>query len=144
MTEAHQDYVTLGAQVGGVDAGEATSSHVLGLRRLLRSCCRGPYSSSIREFALILRIDGALDSWGKVGVAGVAVRSKLGYATADIYVPREAWAAHDAHVFRRFLAEQVRFAITAIAERAKERRVDLARERLEQDVATATEQYLAE
>ena len=144
MTEAHHDHVTLGAQVGGVDADEATSSHVLGLGKILRSCCRGPYSSSIKEFALILRIDGALDAWGKTGVAGVAVRSKLGYATADIYVPREAWASHDAQAFRRFLAEQVRFAITAIAERAKERRVDLARERLEQDVATATEQYLAE
>ncbi len=115
---------------------------ILPYRKLLRSSCRGPYSTNLREIALILRIDGAIDAWGKTGVEGVAVRSKLGYATADIYVPREAWASHDAAAFRRFLAEQVRCAISAIADRAHDRRIDIDRESLERDVANATQRFL--
>ena len=115
--------VTLGAQVGGKNAHEATHKDILALRRLLAQECRGPYCAVFDEFALILRIDGPVQSWGKRGVHHVRLQRKLKYAKADIFVPVSAWNAGVPATFRQFLASQVEAAICVIAERARKAKV---------------------
>lgn len=129
--------VTLGADVGGKDAHEATHAHILAFRKLLDSECKGPYSNKIKEIALVLRIDGSVQAWGKNGVEGVAIQKGGTFATADIFVSRDKWASHDVATFRNCLVSGVTAAMTAIAEYARQQGVDLLRENLERDVCRA-------
>lgn len=135
--------VTLGADVGGKDAHEATHAHVLAFRRLLADACQGPYSETIKEIALVLRIDGSVQAWGKRGVEGIALQKKRTFATADIYITQDAWTSHDASALRHLLASEVEAAISAIAEYATHQGVNLLRENLERDVHRATQQFVS-
>jgi len=144
MSNDSKDFVTLGAQMGGNDAFEATHATILSLRRILAHRCRSLYSESIKEIALVLRIDGKLDSWGKSGVEAVFLRQKAGYATADIYVPREAWANDDPRVFRVFLASMVQEAVAKVVERFSDRGVPIAGRELLADVEAAAQEFLAQ
>lgn len=129
MIDLNCSFITLGAQVGGKYAFDATNSHILAFRRLLADVCRGPYGdTTIKEIALVLRVDGSIQYRGKSGVEGVAIRQKRGYATADIYVPRDAWASGDLTAFRSFLTSGVKVAIAEIAESSRRKGVDLLRD----------------
>ena len=144
MSVESREPITLGADVGGKDAYSATHGHILALRKLLRQECRGPYSEIIKEFALVLRIDGSVQAWGKTGVEDVAMQKKNTFATADIFVPREVWSTNDAPNLRRFLASGVKAAVAKIATCAENRGVDVSREALERDVDTAVVKFLAQ
>jgi hypothetical protein len=140
---AHQEAVTLGADVGGKDADAATDEQIVKLRKLLREECQGPYSETVKEFAIVLRIDGSVQSWGKRGVANVVLRRKQQYATADIFVPRETWAEATSLGFREFLAAEVPVAIARLAERAEERNVHVSSDKLSHDVSVAIRRFLS-
>lgn len=143
MSSEVQDVVTLGADVGGKDAHAATHEHIIVLRKLLRQECSGPYSTTIKEFALVLRIDGEVQSWGKSGVEGVALRKNNSFATADIFVPRNVWAGDSSHNLRSFLADEVMNAVAKIGRCSQSKKVDLSIDRLSYDVDTAVRQFLA-
>jgi hypothetical protein len=144
MSDTSRAFVTLGADVGGRDADDATNAHVLAFRKLLADACRGSYSETIEEIALVLRIDGSVQAWGKRGVEGVALRRKGAFATADIYVPKDVWATDDLLAFRRYLASSVHAAIVEIAERAKHRGVHLLLDDLERDVHGAALKFTSQ
>lgn len=137
MSEMSHAFITLGADVGGKDAHEATHAHILAFRRLLADTCRGPYSVTIKEIALVLRVDGSVQAWGQRGVDGVALQRRRTFATADIYVPREVWASPDPASFASFLTSEVKTAIAEIAKIASHQGVDLMYEELERDVDDA-------
>lgn len=138
MSDMSSAFITLGADVGGKDAHDATHPHILAFRRLLADGCRGPYGETIKEIALVLRIDGSIQAWGKRGVEGVALQKKGAFATADIYVSRDIWATNDLPAFRSFLAIGVEAAVAEIAEFAGHQGVGLLREDLQRDVHFAT------
>ena len=129
--------VTLGADVGGEDADGATSEVCMDLRRSLAKECCGPYGESFAQFALVLRIDGSVHSWQKSGVDHVRLQRKSKYATADIFVPRSAWASGTDY-FRSFLASGVEAAIEAIVVRARASKCHINSDQLIRDVKRAT------
>lgn len=134
--------ITLGADVGGKDAHMATQEHILAFRKLLQQECRREYSKKIKEFALILRVDGAVQSWGKSGVEGVAIKKKNTFATADIFMPKESWYLMCALDIRKFLAGGVKSAIQDIIDCAKFNGVPLSGEELKNDVDCAIEKFI--
>lgn len=135
--------ITLGADVGGKDAHAATHHEILELRNLLKRGCRGPYSQTIKEFALVLRIDGSVQAWGKSGIEGVKIHKTNSFATADIFVPRDVWANDGAHAFRHFLGSEVRGAIGEIVDHAQARGFDVYREAIERDVNIVIDRFVA-
>ena len=141
MTESSRAFVTLGADVGGRDAFAATNEHVLALRCALAEFCEGPYGSAIQEVALALRIDGSVQAWMKSGVAGLAIRSKQAYATADIYVPREAWENQTAVSLRNFLAAEIVAAVSEIVLRLARKGIHIEGDELKADVRNAVMQF---
>lgn len=143
MSDTGRVFVSLGADVGGKDAHVATHEHVLAFRRLLADKCRGPYSETIKEIALVLRIDGSVQAWHKCGVEGVALQKRNSFATADIYVPQNVWRSNDQVAIRGFLAGGVKAAIFEIAELTKTLDVDLLRENLGRDVHSAIQKFTA-
>ena len=142
MNAAARDSVTLGADVGGEDADDATSEHVLAFRKLLQQECQGPYSDTVEEFALVLRIDGSVQTWGKSGVENVALQRRNTYATADIFVPKKAWSGGDSLVLRSVLATGVRDAMERIGKHAHREKVTVSIDTLIHDVDRAIEKFL--
>lgn len=135
--------VTLGADVGGEDADAATDQHVRTLRQLLKQECRGRYGSTFDEFAFVLRIDGAVQSWRKSGVDHVRLQRKAKYATADIFVPSEVWNGPGrSGRLRRFLATQIVLAAEQIASRAEKAGDSIDALRFTDDVRKAVKKFL--
>ena len=143
MSEPACEFVTLGAHVGGKDAHDATKQHVLDLRRSLAKYCQGKYGSKLEEIALVLRIDGSIQAWMRSGVDHLDIKGRSLYATADIYVPREAWENQDVKSLRSLLAAEVTRAIYAIVLHTLNRGVYIAADELKSDVAAAIEEYLS-
>jgi hypothetical protein len=143
MSATSRPFISLGADVGGKAAHDATHVHVLAFRRSLADACRGSYGGTIKEIALVLRIDGSIQAWGKCGVEGVALQRKRTFATADIYVSRDAWASNDPPAFKSFLAACVNQAIAEIAKHARHQGVGLSWEQLERDVQLAIKDFTA-
>lgn len=143
MTSPDRDVMTLGADVGGRDAAVATHDHILALRKLLQQECQGPYSDVIKEFALVLRIDGSVQRWGKSGVDNVRLFQKAEYATADVFVPSNVWEKQDVTELRQFLAFGVRSAVADIAQRAAKKKVRVSLELLTSDIDRAVHRFLA-
>lgn len=136
------DFITLGADVGGEDADNATQQHVLGLRRLLRQKCSKIASEGLKEIALVLRIDGSVQAWKKSGAENIFFWKKRAYATADIFVPIEVWSNGDASGIRRFLLEEVMSAIRLVVERVNRKGVALEMKAFERALANVKRQYL--
>jgi hypothetical protein len=134
--------VSLGVDVGGKDAHAATSVPCAALRGLLEQECQGPYGSTFDEFALVLRIDGSVQSWGKSGVDNVRLQRKARYATADVFVPAKIWSAGDSSTLRQFFSTGVESAIGAIADRARKEKDSVEADRLIADVKRATTKFL--
>jgi hypothetical protein len=141
MSSLENSLVTLGADVGGKDAHNATKEHYMALRRALAAKCAGPYGQTFDEFALVLRIDGSVQSWKKRGVDNVRLQRKFRYATADIFVPTQIWKGKAPKVLRAFLANEVEAAIRAITERAKKLKVDIDDVKLLADVRRAISRF---
>ena len=134
--------VTLGADVGGRDAHDATNDAVLALRKCLQAACTEPYSAVLSKIHLLVQIDGSIQSWGKSGVDRVFIRPALACATADIFVPSDEWQTPAR--FRAFLARNVVEAVSKVGERTVQRKQPLALERLVQDVESAVKSFLSE
>ena len=132
--------ITLGADVGGSDAYDATNDHVLKLRKSLGERCLGPYSETIREIALVLRIDGAVQAWGKTGAKVMAMRTNA-FVTADIFVPAHIWKDQDITVLQDFLGGGIRLAISEIGDYVARRGYSLNREGLERDIDLAVSTF---
>lgn len=136
------ELVTLGADIGGKDAFVATHDLVLSLRRFLKQHCRGPYGATVREFALVLRIDGSVQAWGKKGAEAVRFQQQNSYVTADIFVPTESWSGVEVAEVRKTLAAGVIDAIDGIANFAEQRTIDIDGTRLRHEAGEATKHFL--
>ena len=135
--------ITLGADVGGRDADAATHDHILRLRKLLAAEWVGPYGTLIDELGLVLRIDGSVQAWERTGVDAVVIRNGRRVATADIYIPREAWARQDAGAyFCNLLAANVKAAVEAIVRQAHKKKVDVQQDALFHDLDMALSKFL--
>lgn len=135
--------VTLGADVGGKDADKVVGGYHLALRRALAEHCRGGYSPVLKKFALVLRIDGSVQSWRKRGVDHVRIQKKSGYATADIFMPADIWKDESADKIRAYLATEVEVAIRRIIESAQKVKVQIESGRLLDDLDAAVKAFLA-
>ena len=144
MSADRKPLITLGVDAGGKDADDATRQHYMNLRRLLAAECTGPYGLAFDEIALVLRIDGSVQSWKKRGVENVRLQRKSRYATADVFVSADVWRNQSAHVLKEYIATEVASAVRAIAERAKASKDDLDADRLLADTATAMGRFLAQ
>lgn len=143
MSKHSEEVVTLGADTGGRDAYVATNEHVLALRRALAAACKGPYGKTVREIALVLRIDGSVQAWMRSGVDGLALKAAGTYATADIYVPRDAWAHQNVVSLRSFLAAEVTAAVSEIVGYITNKGIHIAGDELKSDVSSALMKFTA-
>ena len=134
------DTVTLGMQTSRDD--DRTSQHVLPLRKLLASHCKGPYSSEVREFALILRIGGEMLEFDFKGCERIRRNKKNAYITADLSFPSYEWKDKSDEHIKRYLAQSVETGLWCCLERLERDGVAVESHRLLADYEHVKEQYL--
>ncbi|WP_141243638.1 hypothetical protein [Pseudomonas indica] len=137
----NSDFITLGADVGGKDAFSATNQHVLALRSLLRQVDSKTSGGVLKEIALVLRVDGSVQAWGKSGVDNISFQKRKAFITADIFVPADVWSAGDAVSIRRFLWDQIMCAIRLVVEYVNRQGISLDGTNLKEALENAGQQY---
>lgn len=136
--------VTVGVQTGDVPSGRATDPHIVAMRNLLQTHCRGPYSPDVDEFSLIFRIDGDIWHWEKEGCDRMRRSKKERYITIDIYVPRARWEGVSGIEIRKYLATCVEDAFRRMIGKLQRDKVHVDGDALLRDFATVREQYLSQ
>lgn len=135
------DLISLGADVGGKDAHLATHSHIMQLRKLLSEACRGCYGSAVHEIALVLRIDGSVQSWCKSGVENLKFLKKNSFISADIYVPSISWSPGASENFIGFVAKEIILSLNMIKNHKNIKKTNLEIETLIADVERVFSKY---
>lgn len=83
----------LAAQISGKDADAAIDAHLRALKHAFAAYRDRSYSAEIDQFSFVLRVDGAVRSWGFTGTDAMRYNRKERYVTADIGVPKTWWEA---------------------------------------------------
>ncbi|MGF6211503.1 hypothetical protein [Comamonas sp. 4034] len=135
--------ISLGAQIGGPDVPERVSDSIIVLRKILTEECQGVYSSVINEFAFVLRIDGAIESWGKDGVERVRVQLKSGYVFAEVFFSKDSWSENKGEKFLKILALNIRFGFEKMIEALKKKKIDISGDELLANVDRAIGKFLS-
>lgn len=141
VEEPITECVTFGAQVEGSDAHSIVREPHALLRSLLRKHTIKRYSSEISELALVLRVDGALGGWNKVGCDKLRLQRTGGYATIDILVPVPIWRDLPSWELGGYMARYSREGIVLMLERIERAKVVFESERLLSDVDAALDEF---
>jgi hypothetical protein len=128
-----RDTITLGAQSGADD--DRTDKHVLELRRLLRTHCKGPYCQEVTEFALVLRIGGNMQEFDFEGCERIRRGRKGKYITVDLGFPSYRWRDATDSEIRNYLAEVVETGLLCCINRLRKDKTAVAASRLMSDFA---------
>jgi len=132
--------VTLGAQTSAED--DRTMPHVIELRKLLAMHCQGSYSSEVSEFALVLRIGGAMQEFDFEGCERIRRRKKEKYITVDLGFPSYRWKRTTDKQIRTYLVELVETGLLCCIQRLERDSIPCESSRLLQDFAAAKQAFL--
>lgn len=136
--------ITLGVQSGDVESSEATRPAFLGLRKKLEIHCTAPYSPTITEFAIVLRICGSLGRFEGEGVQKLRVSKKEACITADYVVPESRWKGVPLKEIKRYLAAAATETLQAMSDRLVKSKIAVDSIKLAEDISKATAAFLAE
>jgi len=105
----------------------------------------GNYSSSVREFAFILRVDGKIHTYTQEWNIQGAQRAKRkrGWIEVEIGVPKSSWATDEGRNYRQYLTSEVEKGLRSMIEVLEAGRVDIDGEALLSDWEKIKQQYLA-
>ena len=141
---SHRNKFSLGAQIGGPD----TPASVLKQQQQLRDAFNrwaGAYTSAIREFAFILRVDGSLDRYTelwKIRGAQPAKR-KRDWVEVEIGVPESWWNAGEGKGFKHHLVEAIEAGFHSMIELLQRNKHVVDKEALLKHWKTIKSDYLA-
>lgn len=132
---------SLGSQVGGTDAAEATKVDEQQLRDFINDWT-GDYSSDIKEFAFILRVDGEIDTYTKKWniVGAQKAKRKRDWVEVEIGVPESWW--RNGRSYKELLAEEIEKALHSMIELLQRNKRDVKAEALLKDWLKIKKVYL--
>ena len=134
--------ITVGVQMGDLQSEERVGPHITTLCKLLDQYCKGLYSKEVKEFALVLRIDGNLWHWDKEGCERLRRSFKEEYITIDIMMPKSRWQNQTATVIREYLMDHVEKALRLCVERLEKDKVKVDGAMFNEDLGKVREKYL--
>lgn len=131
---------SLGSQVGGSDAAEATIKDEQQLRDLMNDWT-GYYSSDVREFAFILRVDGEIDTYTqKWNIHGAQrAKRKKNWVEVEIGVPANWWRGAS---YKERLASEIEKGLHSMIELLQRNKRDIKAEVLLADWGKIKKIYL--
>jgi hypothetical protein len=141
--EPSMNSFSLGAQVGGRSAKEATAQEQE-LRDMF-SRWTGDYSSAVREFAFILRIDGEFHSYTEMwSICGAQkAKRKRDWIEVEIGIPERWWRLAHSDGYKKRLAGEVEKGFISMIEVLRRNRGIVNAEALMNDWKRIKGHYLA-
>jgi hypothetical protein len=135
---------SLGAEIGGSDAAGATRLEQQQLRDAMNQWS-GDYCRDIREFAFLLRIDGAIHSYTRQwNIHGAQkARRKKDWVEVEIGIPEDWWRQNKSGHFKKHLAEEIEKGLHSMVELLQRNRHAVRAEALLADWGRIKERYLA-
>jgi hypothetical protein len=127
--------------MGGPEVCMIADEKVL-LYRALAEHVTSSHCSAIDEFALVLRVDGSITTYGNEGVARVRFAKARRYITADIQIPKSIWLRMPRAELRLYLVKQAKAAVTACVSRLRAAKCIVAADGLDAEIEAAIKAYL--
>ena len=143
MSSGDKAYITFGAQIGGVEASEAVSTHLVVLSRLLKLYCNHKYAPELDEFAPIARVDGEIWHWESEGTQNLRLSKKHRYITVDIGMPKSRWQGVAPIEIRKYLLENFKQALHLFVGKLRKEKYEVDDVRLFADFEKVEKEYLA-
>ena len=135
-----RDTISLGAQTSGDD--DRTDEHVLGLRKLMATHCKGPYSEEVVEFALLLRIGGNMQEFDFEGCERIRRNRKTRHIQVDLGFPSRRWRGVSNEEIRKYLAELVETGLLCCLNRLQKDKTQVQSSKLMSDYASVKQMFL--
>jgi hypothetical protein len=136
---------SLGSQVGGPDAAIATGRQEQQLRDAMNRWS-GNYSSAVREFAFLLRVDGEIhtytEEWNIHGAQ--KAKRKKDWIEVEIGVPRSCWQTDQGRGYKQYLASEVEKGLRSMIEVLEQTRLDIKSDTLLADWERIKREYLSD
>jgi hypothetical protein len=133
--------VSIGCEQGGPEGGFFGSEKVV-LYRLLARHVSSTHCSAIDQYALVLRVDGSLATFGDEGLARLRFARARRYITVDIQIPEHVWRPLTVCQTRSYLAEAVKAALEACTRRLRRDKLAVDDATLMREVDAAIADYL--
>ena len=133
---------SLGAQIGG-QTGKVSRDQMQELRDLFNGWT-GDYSSDIREFAFLLRVDGEFHAytreWNILGAQ--KAKRKRDWIEVEIGIPETWWRLAHTDQFKKRLAEEVEKGFSSMIEVLRKKKRDIKAEVLLRDWSQIKSKFL--
>jgi hypothetical protein len=142
--EMSEDRVTLGVQTGDIEATKATKPAFMILRKQLAAHCTAPYSPTVNEFAIVLRVNGSLWHFEGEGVQRLRINRKDAYVTADFVMPEARWKGIPLEDIKSYLAAGALETLQAMCEHLKKLKIEVNAAKLIEDANLATAAFLGQ
>lgn len=134
---------SLGSQVGGPDAGDATRHDEQALRDAFNRW-RGDYTDIISEFAFVLRVDGRFhkytEEWKILGAQ--PAKRKKDWLEVEIGVPEKWWRENLGRNYRLYLTAEIEKGLHSMIELLKRNKHPIKEEALLSDWRNLERDYL--
>jgi hypothetical protein len=136
------DAISIGADVGGPEPC-LLIKHKVTLYETLARHVSGTHCPCIDAYALVLRIDGSLDSFGKEGFSRLRLARSQRTVTVDIQVPTSVWRPQTDAQAKAYLVKCVGGAIALCVERLVQAKCSVDAECLQQQMNNAFSEFLS-
>ena len=99
---------SLGSQIGGPVAAKAVQEQEQQLRDLMNRWS-GDYTTAVREFAFLLRVDGEIHTYTKIfGIVGAQpAKRKRDWLEVEIGVPESWWREDQGNNYKTQMAAEI-------------------------------------
>lgn len=134
--------ISIGCEQGGPEGGFVAKLKVP-LYQTLSRHVTSTHCSAIDSYALVLRVDGSLATYGVAGNARLRFAKARRYIKVDIHVPEHVWRPMTEAQTRSYLASAVKAALKACTERLCQERVAVNESALLREVDGAIADYLS-
>ena len=134
--------ISIGCEQGGPEGGYVAKLKVP-LYQALSRHVTSTHCAALDSYALVLRVDGSLATYGEEGCARLRF-AKIGrYITVDIQIPERVWRPMTEGQTRSYLADAVKAALKACTGRLSRAKVAVNEAALLREVDAAIAEYLS-
>lgn len=134
-------FIGIGCESGGPEATEVGQLKVP-LYKALETHVKSTHCSAIDQYAIVLRVDGSLATFGDEGLARLRFAKAQRYISIDVQITETAWRSRDAQQLKIYIANQVKAAIKACVARLRKDKHPVSEALLEAEVDAAITEYL--
>lgn len=128
--ELPKEAISISAQFGGTDVGEALKPHFFALKRAFRPAGPSLPCEKITQMAFILRGDGAVHQFQFEGCENIEVNLRSRYISIDVGVPIHRWSGRSALEIAAYLVDSMRQGLSLMLVQLEERKFKCSREQI--------------